>query len=55
MNRYRFILICPKCNKESETVADKSVPPPRVNCGDCLMDRVDIVELKVLSVEVIAA
>jgi hypothetical protein len=52
MTTYRFDLICPACNKQSETVGDKRVPPPGVYCGDCLMDRVEIVEMKVLRVEV---
>ena len=48
--RYRFHLVCPGCGRDGETVADHRMPP-RVNCGDCLMERVEVVELKVVSVE----
>ena len=49
--RYRFHLVCPGCGRDGETVAEHRIPPPRVNCGDCLMERVEVVELKVVSVE----
>lgn len=52
MRVYRFNLVCPACGQTSETVADRRVPPPRVNCGECLMERVDIVEYKVVRVDV---
>jgi hypothetical protein len=48
---YRFFLICPRCDKESETVSDVYWQNPRVRCGDCLMDRVEIVEMKVVKCE----
>ena len=51
MSTYRFWLVCPRCNKLSQTTAEHRVPPPRLNCGDCLMDHVQIVELKVVSVD----
>lgn len=50
---YRFDLICPRCNKQSETVGCRRVPPPRVCCGECLLDDVWVVEMKVLKVEVV--
>jgi len=46
--RYHFDLICPRCGKQSETDGTKKVPPPIVNCGDCLMDDVQIIEMKVV-------
>jgi len=49
---YRFDLVCPRCGKLSETVGDRKAPPPRLNCGDCLINDVEIVELKVVAVEV---
>jgi hypothetical protein len=53
---YRFWLVCPRCGKESETVSDdRHTPPPVVNCGDCLMDDVEVVEMKVVQVDVIDA
>jgi hypothetical protein len=51
---YRFHLVCPICNKESETTSDKLVPTPHVNCGDCLMERIEVVEMKVVAVREIA-
>jgi transcription elongation factor Elf1 len=51
MSHYHFYLVCPRCNKTSETDADKKIPHPSVNCGDCLMDHVEMVEMKVLAVE----
>lgn len=53
--RYHFDLVCPRCDKASTTVAAKRIPPPHVNCGDCLMDRVEIIEMKVVRVFEIAA
>lgn len=51
MSLFRFSLICPRCDKQSETTATASVPAPRVNCGDCLMDRCEVVEFKVVAVQ----
>ena len=47
--RYRFELECPVCNKKSETTSDR-LQQPRVKCGDCLMERVEVVEMTVLKV-----
>jgi hypothetical protein len=52
MRAYRFDLVCPRCHKTSEATGTQQVPPPRVSCGDCLMDDVEIVELKVVRVTV---
>ncbi len=49
--RYRFSLVCPDCKKQSETITDKLLP--RIKCGDCLMDRLRVVEFNVVAVEVI--
>lgn len=46
MAKYRFVAECPKCGKQSPIVSDQS-EPPKVNCGDCLMSDVDVVEMKV--------
>jgi hypothetical protein len=51
MTKYRFTLVCPRCNKTSEIIAGTRNHQPHVNCGDCLMNDVEIVEFKVLSVE----
>jgi hypothetical protein len=49
-SRYRFHMVCPGCGKASETVKDDR-SNPRLSCGDCLMDRVEMVEMKVVKVE----
>lgn len=46
---YHFNLVCPRCNNTSEHSS------PHVNCGDCLMNDVEIVEMKVVSVKERAA
>ncbi len=51
MMKYKFFLICPRCNKESETVQEGLPANPRVQCGDCLMNDVEIVEMKVVAAE----
>jgi hypothetical protein len=48
---YKFILICPRCEKMSETTGSERWRNPRVNCGDCLMEAIEVVELKVVKVE----
>lgn len=52
---YRFQVECPKCRKVSEVGAEKLEPLPVVNCGDCLFDLVEIVQMKVVKVEEITA
>jgi len=51
MMRFRFDLVCPSCGKQSETVSDQRMPSPHVNCGDCLMEACDVVEMKVVRVK----
>lgn len=41
----RYFYICPGCGKASELESEETKPPV-VNCGDCLMDRTEVVELK---------
>jgi hypothetical protein len=48
---YRFDLVCPRCGKDSDYVSDNKLYPV-VNCGDCLMDAVEIVEMKTVKVTV---
>jgi hypothetical protein len=52
---YRFIMICPGCNRTAERIELRSSPPPTTACGDCLMDRTEVVHLKVVSFEEIGA
>jgi phage FluMu protein Com len=39
MQIYRFTLRCPGCNK---VVLHAAAETPDMNCGDCLMDRVEV-------------
>ena len=47
---YRIHLVCPRCNKESETIG-MMIPAPDVKCGDCLIERVEVVRMKVYAAE----
>lgn len=47
---YRIQLVCPRCGKTSETIG-LMIPKPRVKCGDCLMDRVEVVEMLIEAAE----
>ncbi len=47
---YKFDLVCPGCNGHTQVIRD-SRRKPQLNCSDCLMDRVEVVELKVVKVE----
>lgn len=47
---FKFTVVCPKCNKISTTVAAERYPEPHVSCGDCLMDHVEVVQMKVVVV-----
>lgn len=49
--QYRFRLKCPRCGKLSVFVSETS-RQPMVNCGDCLMNDVEVVEFKVCTVTV---
>jgi hypothetical protein len=46
--KYHFHLVCPRCGKTSEHVSDQRIPSSKVNCGDCLMEAVEIVQMKVV-------
>ena len=47
----KFKLECPACGKKSETIKQRRKPTPRVHCGDCLMDRIDVVLMTIISDE----
>lgn len=52
MVRYRFMLTCPKCFGVAYHVQPHRIPPPcSLNCGDCLMNYVEVIELNVVKVE----
>ena len=48
--QYHFDLVCPRCDNTSGHWADRRVPSPHVNCGECLMKYAEIVELKVVKI-----
>lgn len=54
MNRrtYTFELVCPRCNKRDqiEMTLDKIDHP--INCGDCLMEKMEIVSMTILGTTV---
>jgi transcription elongation factor Elf1 len=51
---YLFEVVCPRCHKTSQTCQiGQKTPPPRVSCGDCLMNDAEMVEMKVVRVEVL--
>lgn len=45
MGLARYTLRCPGCNRVSQHVAEKA---PEVQCGDCLMDRTEVVTFRVV-------
>jgi Zn ribbon nucleic-acid-binding protein len=51
--RYRFELECPRCKRESELESNNKDAIPFVNCGDCLMNDIEVVEFKIVRVHVI--
>jgi transcription elongation factor Elf1 len=52
MASYTFELKCPRCKKESSIEIDKSTVDAPINCGDCLMNDVEIVEMTIVRVEI---
>jgi transcription elongation factor Elf1 len=42
---YTFELECPRCGKESACHGTQKDPPPKVNCGNCLMEERLIIEM----------
>lgn len=48
---YKFHLVCPRCNKYSETIGDKYTRNPGLNCGDCLFNDVEFVEMRVIAID----
>jgi hypothetical protein len=51
MTTYLYDLICPRCGRESmiHTESRDEAPPP-VKCGECLMEHVEVVEMKIVRV-----
>mgnify|MGYP000199119522 CR=1 FL=1 len=48
---YRFHLACPDCNRTTDLVREERVPAPDVKCGECLMDQIEVVAIKVVKIE----
>lgn len=42
-----FDIVCQRCGKKSEITSDR-LEEPSVKCGDCLMDRTEVVDMKVV-------
>jgi transcription elongation factor Elf1 len=49
---YRFHLSCPQCHRKSVVVEQSSKTTLALNCGDCLIERVEVVPLKIEKVDV---
>lgn len=49
---YSFQMECPACGKHSVVKNVRRVPAPHVNCGDCLMDRTEVVPMLVTSTRI---
>lgn len=49
--RYKFTMVCPSCNGTCETTADHRIPEPHLQCSDCLMEKMEVVSLKVAKLE----
>jgi hypothetical protein len=47
--RYRFDLVCPRCGKLAETVAENYTLAPRVLCEDCVKERFRVINMKVVA------
>lgn len=44
--RFLFRAVCPRCDKiDDHVLADRLDPLPVVHCGDCLMDRTEVVRM----------
>lgn len=48
---YQITWDCPRCNKRAESFSQIIIPPPTLHCGDCLMDRTEVVRMRILSVD----
>jgi hypothetical protein len=48
---YVFDMHCPSCGRPY--LMASTYTAPHVNCGECLMDRAKVVELKIVNVSVI--
>ena len=51
MARWIFELLCPRCGKEEQLTTENN-DLPTVNCGDCLMNDMEITEFKVVKATV---
>ena len=51
---YVFELKCPRCGKQEQIICTGSGQEvPHVNCGDCLWNDVEVVELTIAQVSVV--
>jgi hypothetical protein len=42
---WRYRLKCPRCGKTTRLTGETS---PTVKCGDCLMERIEVVDMQVI-------
>jgi hypothetical protein len=47
MTKHYFTTQCPRCGKTDEICCEGHADPPALNCGDCLMNDVELVALTV--------
>jgi hypothetical protein len=52
---YVFLLECPRCKRTSSYGTSKHQETPHLNCGDCLLNDMEVVELKIISCKVVTA
>ena len=53
MSDYVFHFTCPRCNYRSMLTLPAKEPAPLLNCPDCLINKVDVVELTIIQVDVV--
>lgn len=51
---YHLELECPGCGADGEAVFIACDPPQRIFCADCLVDNMEVVEMTIARVNVVA-
>jgi ribosomal protein S27AE len=50
---YVLELKCPRCGDVKSVSTDNVNPPPRYNCGSCLLEDVEVIELAIVNATVV--
>ncbi len=50
---YVFWLECPRCKRTSSYGSNKHQETPHLDCGDCLMNDMEVIELKIVKCKVV--